>query len=248
MPRRGKPALLPWAVRAVDRWGFLAGVTGLLANVLLAVLFTTPAGGPYAWAGSANDIVSVVATLTMIPVAAALLTACGNSPGLGAITSLAILAMIAIPAALLLLVLGLMPFAVQTDISSADLICIFGWVFAASRAGRAAGRRPRQVANCGLVLGAAGIAGATLLAASVPMPAHSLSRDITYDTELLAGIPVARYPVWLIVLSYRLPGHLADRVGSARRSSPRGPGSRASSAAGGHMVMRGEGTQHDRLS
>ena len=57
--------------------------------------------------GSANDIVSVVATLAMIP------------------------------AALLLLVLGLMPFAVQTDISCADLICIFGWVFAASPAGRA---------------------------------------------------------------------------------------------------------------
>ena len=189
VPRRGKPALLPWAVRAVDRWGFLAGVTGLLANVLLAVLFTTPAGGPSAWAGSANNIVSVVATLAMIP------------------------------AALLLLVLGLMPFAVQTDISYAGLICIFGWVFAASRAGRAAGRRPRQVANCGLVLGAAGMAGAALLAASVPMPTHSLSRDITYGAELLAGIPVALYPVWLIVLSYRLPGHLADRVGSARRSS-----------------------------
>ena len=24
---------LPWAVRAVDRWGFLVGVTGFLANV-----------------------------------------------------------------------------------------------------------------------------------------------------------------------------------------------------------------------
>ena len=84
------------------------------------------------------------------------------------------------------------------------------------------------------------MAGVALLAASVPMPAHSLSRDITYGAELLAGIPVALYPVWLIVLSYRLPGHL-DRVGSARRSSPRGPGSRASSAASGHMVMRGEG-------
>jgi hypothetical protein len=66
-------------------------------------------------------------------------------------------------------------------------------------------------------------------------------RDITYGAELLAGIPVALYPVWLIVLSYRLADHLADRVGSARRSSPRGPGSRASSAASGHIVMRGEG-------
>ena len=91
------------------------------------------------------------------------------------------------------------------------------------RAG-AAGRLPRQVANCGLVLGAAGLVGAALLAASVPIPAHSLNRDITFAAELLTGIPVALYPVWLIVLSYRLPGHLADRVGSARRSFPRGSG------------------------
>ena len=111
-------------------------MTGLLANVLLAVMFTTPADGPYAWAGPANDTVSVVATLAMIPVAVALLAVCGNGPGLGAITSLAIVAMIAIPATSLLLVLGLMPFAMQTDISYAGLICIFGWVFAASRAGR----------------------------------------------------------------------------------------------------------------
>ena len=45
---------------------------------------------------------------------------------------------------LLLLVLGLMPFAGQADISFADLICIFGWVFAASRAGRAAGMAGRR--------------------------------------------------------------------------------------------------------
>ncbi len=73
-------------------------------------------------------------------------------------------------------------------------------------------------------LGVTGMAGAALLAASVPMPAHSLSQDITYGGELLAGIPVALYPVWLIVLSYRLPGHLADRVGSAMRSSQEDPG------------------------
>ena len=49
------------------------------------------------------------------------------------------------------------------------------------------------------------------------MPAHSLIRDITYGAGLLTGIPVAlAYPVWLIVLSYRLPGHLADHADSAR--------------------------------
>jgi hypothetical protein len=208
---RAAPAPLAQAVRTVDRWGLLAGVTGFLGNVLLVVLFTTPADGPYAWTGPANDIVGVVSTLATVPVAAGLLNVCGNRPGLGAITSLAILAMVVMAAVSILFVLGLVPFPAATDSSYAGLILTFGWIFAASRAGRASGRLPRQVANCGVALGAAGLTGAALLAASVPMPAHSLIRDITFGAGMLTGVPVALYPVWLIVLSYRLPGHLADR-------------------------------------
>jgi hypothetical protein len=225
-PRRAAPAPLLRAVRAVDRWSLLAGVTGVLANILLVILFTTPADGPYAWTGPANDTVGVVATLAMIPVAAGLLAVCGNRPGLGAITSLAIVAMVVMAAVSMLFMLGLVPFAAQVDSSYAGLILIFGWVFAASRAGRASGRLPRQVATCGVALGAAGLAGAALLAASVPMPAHSLIRDITWAAGALAGAPVAlAFPVWLIVLSYRLPGHLADRADCQGRSSPRRPSS-----------------------
>ena len=135
-PRRAAPAPLPRAVRAVDRWGLLAGVTAVLGNVLLAVLFTTPADGPYAWTGPANDTVGIVSALAMIPVAAALLAVCGNSPGLGAITSLAIVAMVVTAAVSLLFVLGLMPWAAELDSSYAGLVFIFGWIFAASRAGR----------------------------------------------------------------------------------------------------------------
>ena len=75
------------AVRTVDRWGLVAGVTGVLGNVLLAVLLTTPADGPYAWTGPANDVIGVVSTLAIIPVVAGLLTVCGNRPGLGAISA-----------------------------------------------------------------------------------------------------------------------------------------------------------------
>jgi hypothetical protein len=62
------------AARTVDRWGLVAGVTGFLGNVLLAVLFTTPADGPNAWTGPANDTIGVVSTLAIIPVVAGLLT------------------------------------------------------------------------------------------------------------------------------------------------------------------------------
>ena len=212
--RRAAPAPLLRAVRTVDRWGLLAGVTSALANVLLVVLFTTPACGPYAWTGPANDAVSAVSTLAMIPVAAGLLAVCGNRLGLGAITWLAIVAMIVIAATLLLLILGPMPFGAQTDISYVSLVFIFGWVFAASRAGRASGRLPRQVANCGAALGVAGLAGTALLTASAPMPADSPIQHITYGAGVLATVPPALgYPAWLIVLSCQLPGYLADRTG-----------------------------------
>ena len=134
--------------------------------------------------------------------------------GLGAITSLAIVAMVVTAAVSLLFVLGLVPWTAELDNSYAGLAFIFGWIFAASRAGRASGWLPRQVANCGVALGAAGLAGAVLLAASVAMPAHSLIQGITYGTGALASAPaVLAYPVWLIVLSGRLPGHLADCAG-----------------------------------
>jgi len=162
------------------------------------VLFTTSADGPYAWTGPANDTIGIVSTLAMIPVAAGLLTVCGNRRGLGAITSLAILAMVVMAAVAMLFILGLVPFGGDTGSSYLGLMFIFGWIFAASRAGRASGRLPRQVANCGVAIGAAGLAGAALLAASVPIPAHSLIWDITYGAGLLTAIPVALYPAWLI--------------------------------------------------
>jgi hypothetical protein len=196
------------AVRTVDRWGLVAGVTGVLGNVLLAVLLTTPADGPYAWTGPANDVIGVVSTLAIIPVVAGLLTVCGNRPGLGAISALAIVALVAMAAVELAYVLGLVPFAAEVDGTFAGLIVVFGWLFAASRAGRTSGRLPRQVASCGLALGAAGLAGAVLLAASVPAPAHSLAHAITFGAGALISGPVyAAFPVWLIVLSGRLPGH-----------------------------------------
>src|ERR1017187_1351656 len=59
-----------------------------------------------------------------------------------------------------------------------------------------------------------GIRAALLLAISVPMPAYSLISDVAFGAKGLTGIPVALSPVWLILMSYRLPGHLADLAGS----------------------------------
>lgn len=217
-PRRVAPAPLAGAVRTVNRWGLLAGVTGFYGNVLLLVLFTTPADGPWSWTGPASDTTGIVSPLAMIPVAAALRTVCGGRRGLGAISSLAIVAMAGMAAVSMLFVLGGVSFAMSVDSSYVGLAFMFGWVFAAGLAGRTSGRLPRQISNCGAALGAAGLAGAVLLlAVPAPMPAYSLISDVALGAKVLLGIPVALYPVWLIVLSYRLPGHLADVVGSTSR-------------------------------
>ena len=199
------------AARTVDRWGLVAGVTGFLANVLLAILFMTPADGSYAWTGPANDSIGVVALLAIIPVVAGLLTVCGDRPGLGAITALAIVTLAAMAAVELVFVLGLVPFPAEVDSSYAGLIVVFGWLLAVSRSGRTSGRLPRHVAGSGVALGAAGLAGAVLLAASVATPDHSLAHAITFGAgALVSGPAYAAFPVGLIVLSGRLPGHLAS--------------------------------------
>jgi hypothetical protein len=65
---------------------------------------------------------------------------------------------------------------------------------------------------CGVILGGAGLAGAVLLTVSMPLSAGSLIHGVVYGAGLLTGIPFALYPVWLIVLAVRLPGHLASDV------------------------------------
>ena len=75
-----------------------------------------------------------MAALTLIPVAAGLLTVFGNRPGLGAVTSLAILAMVMMAAVSLLFVLGSAPFSADVDGYYAGLVFV-------SRL--APGRRPR---------------------------------------------------------------------------------------------------------
>lgn len=215
------PSPLARATRMVDRWGLVAGVTGILGNILLAVLFATSDYGPYSWTGPANDTVGIVSALAMVPFAAGLLAVCGNSPGLGALTSLAIVATVVIAAVSLLFVIGVAPFDADVGSSYVGMIFIFGWLFAVSRAGRASWRLPRQVGNWGVALGVAGLAGASLLTVSAVVPAHSLTYGIMFGAgAALTGPAVLGYPVWQIVLSYRLPGHLARQAGSRGAEQP----------------------------
>jgi hypothetical protein len=198
----GAPAGL--AVRTIGRWALVAGVTGFIGNIALAVMLATP--GNEGWGGPASDIIGIPASLALIPLALGLLALCGSTPGLGAVTSLAVLAMAGMAALSLALVLHLMPFSAEVSMTYLGMTVVFGWLFAVCRAGLASGCLPRTVAGWGAVLGGAGTVGSALLAASAPMAAGSLASSVTFGAGAVAAAPVwFAFPVWLLVLSYRLP-------------------------------------------
>ena len=72
-PRRAAPTPLTRAAAPVDRWGLVAGMTGFVANILLAVLVTTRADGPSVPMPTSliRDITYGAGLLTGIPVALA---------------------------------------------------------------------------------------------------------------------------------------------------------------------------------
>jgi hypothetical protein len=218
-PRYGQRTAAPaGAVRVVGQWGLLAGVTGLVGGVLLMVMFATADYGTYEWTGTASDVIGgIVSDLAMIPVAVALLAVCGRTPGLGAITSLTVLGMAAMGVVSLLYVLGILPFGAQLTVSAVGLVLIAGWLLGIGRTGRRRGRLPRQVAAWARALGLAGLAGTLLLGASAMAPAGSPAR-MTLDVawRLLAGAAFLAFPVWLIVLSQRLPAHPTRGLASGR--------------------------------
>ena len=211
MTTTSTPRVLPltrlrpgWGIRTVDRWGLLAGVTGMLASVLLVIVFATPGNGPYAWTGPATDVLGDLSTLATVPVAVAVLAVCGYPRALRAITALAVVAMVTMVAVSVLFVSGRASFTTATDVAYVGLTGTFAWVFVASRAGRATGRLPRQVAKVGIALGAAGSCGAGLLTASTFVPTGWLGHDVMYGIDLLTAVPFALFPIWLIALSCRL--------------------------------------------
>ena len=197
------------AVRSVDRWALVAGVTGFLSNALLLALFTTPVDGPYAWTGPANDVVGDLSTLTMVPLALALLVVCGGGTSLRVATAFAVVAMVAMVGVSVSFVLGHASFTAATNSAYLGLMLMFGWLFTASRTGRARARLPRTLAICGELCGAVGTAGAALLTLSALAPDHSTTRAIAFDLGVVTAAPTAVYPAWLIWLSYRLPPHLS---------------------------------------
>jgi hypothetical protein len=119
------------AVRVVERWGLLAGVTGTVANVLLIALYALAVPGleSYEWTGPANDVIGgIVSTGALIPVAFALRDVVGDGTLMRRMTIAGVLAMTMIVVVSLLLVVKAIPFAIQGPVAGAAAVILFLWV------------------------------------------------------------------------------------------------------------------------
>ena len=202
------------AVRAIERWGLLAGVTGVVANLLLIALYALAVPGmeEYDWTGPANDVIGgIVSTLALIPVALALRQLLNGGTLLNLATGLVVLALLTIAALSLLLVTRVIPFEVQGPGAGAASVLLFVWVALVGRAG-AGGELPRWSARWAMAIGIAAIAGALLVGVSLLLPAESTPQYVVGGAGLVLVVPAwLSFPVWLILLSNVLRAHVTTR-------------------------------------
>jgi hypothetical protein len=154
----------------------------------------------WSWLGPANDLTSAVQAAALIPVALTLRDLVAGR-GVRTWTRVGVSAMTAATVLPLLLVAGLLPFAVQAPMVTLAIVIMFCWMFAISRAGGRAGTLTQTTARAGmattLALGSLGLAAA--LAAA--LPAGSAARTVAVGAAAAAGIVAwLGFPAWTLLL------------------------------------------------
>lgn len=186
-------------IRTVERYAFLSGVLGLLANALLIALYVSflPGLSSYSWTGPANDVVGgIVANLAMIPVVLGLLQMVSATPALVVTSRIAVAMLAAGALSSLLLVLEVISFEMSVIVAITLIVALFAWFLVLGRTARLPGALSRRAR----LTGTAGLAAIPLgLLALIPIDAV---RYAAGGLALLIGLPAYLYtPVWFIQLS-----------------------------------------------
>jgi deazaflavin-dependent oxidoreductase (nitroreductase family) len=200
------------AIRAHPaEWALVSGISGLTSGAFLILFFgiARPFSGqpsPWSWLGPANDLTSAVQAAALVPVALALR---GLMPDetVRRWTVVGIVAMAAATVLPVLLVTGVLPFAVQAPMVTFFIAVMFCWLYAVSRAGGRKGVLPSPVARAGmgtsLAVGAAGVVGAL----SLLLPARSAARYAGFALAAVPGIlGWLGFPAWTLLLRRVLLG------------------------------------------
>jgi hypothetical protein len=206
-------------ISVIERWGFVAGVTGVAANVLLIAFYVFELGGvgdyrwgEYDWTGPANDVLGgIVSTGATIPVALALAGLVGGRPLVRGATLLAVAAMAAMVVTTTLMLADVMAFERQVVVAAAAIVLLLGWTAVIGRAAASTRSLPPRLAQSAVVIGVAGCLGLVLAGPTLLRPWESVVQYVVGGAGLLVGVPAfLAFPIWLILLSNRLRAHLAE--------------------------------------
>jgi hypothetical protein len=213
-------------IRAVERWGLLSGVTGLVANGLLVGLYVSIGTGDqdFRWTGPANDVIGgIVSSSAGIPFVLALTDAVGGGPGLRTAARVAAVGQATIVGSSVLLVTDVLPFEVQVFVAIPAIATLFAWSAVLGRSGLL----PRRLGRVALAIGTGFGVGLGLTGLSLLLPSESLAQYAVGGTGLALGsVAFLAYPIWQLRLSHTLRRHLhgptrihtsilTDRTGAA---------------------------------
>jgi deazaflavin-dependent oxidoreductase (nitroreductase family) len=186
-------------------WALVSGVAGLCSGMFLILFFAIArpfSGQPSAWSwlGPANDLTSALQAASLVPVALALRDLMPDEH-VRRWTVIGVVAMGAAAVLPVLLVAGVLPFAVQAPLVTLFIAVMYCWLYAVSRAGNRSGVVPKAVARVGmgtsLALAAAGVVGALSLLPPARSPAQ-------YAGFALAAVPAVLawlgFPAWTLLM------------------------------------------------
>jgi hypothetical protein len=204
--------------RAPARCAYGAGIGGIVVSLLFIGFYTLeiqhPGDAPL---GTASDVAGVTIGL-LIPAALALGSYLPARRSARVIQAAGIMAMAVGAVAGPLMVAGLLSFDVETPISVASVLVIFGWVALVSRMLAGGGAFRSRVTRFGQLLGQAVVAALVLIAVGLPLPWMSLPQLVVAGVG--AGIGAIAWlilPVWYLFLGQ-------DLARAARRQTDHPPG------------------------
>jgi hypothetical protein len=177
---------------------------GTLSNLLLIVFFALAAAGagPENLAGPANDLVGSLSCALMVPVAVALTPLLPRRRAVRVTQVAGIAAMVVSAVGGPLLVLGVVPFDIDTAVGIGAWMLLAGWIGLVSRWTGRAGTLPPRLGRLGQLVGATTLAAAAGVAAGlVLLPWASVAQFVVLIVVGSPGVVAwLATPVWFLLL------------------------------------------------